>query len=430
MSGEFKKTVSMLALLAAAGIMVGGVAPKAAGAADLGGDCCADLEERIAELEATAVKKGNKKVSVTITGRANMNVMWWAENGVAASNATYDHTSDIYFGNVARNETEFNIKGEGKVNSDVTVGFLMEIYVDPSATGGTKNSQTKHQDAVNAVPQTTYVFINSKAVGELRLGNQYQAMHETFNADTGKDTIGRYGQTRGAFTFLLRDTANTLTSIEYSKVLRPLEDARAQSLMYISPTMAGLTLRADVAGDDVYGASLTYDNKFKDDTIAVKASLGYEKLSRVDIASALGTGLVASTDSQEILAVSGSISESTSGLYVTGLWGKATASIAGRQDATNWWVKGGWQKNVTGIGNTMIYAGYLKEDGLYQNATSKSSSTLIEVGIDQGIDDVGSVYLQYQRGSLDNTLTGVGSGNGTINAQSLDQVIGGMIVKF
>jgi hypothetical protein len=28
-----------------------------------GGDCCADLEERIAELEATTAKKGNRKVS-------------------------------------------------------------------------------------------------------------------------------------------------------------------------------------------------------------------------------------------------------------------------------------------------------------------------------------------------------------------------------
>ncbi|MBN9281890.1 MAG: porin, partial [Hyphomicrobium denitrificans] len=37
-------------------------------AADLGGDCCADLEQRIAELEATTATKGNRKVSLTISG--------------------------------------------------------------------------------------------------------------------------------------------------------------------------------------------------------------------------------------------------------------------------------------------------------------------------------------------------------------------------
>ena len=44
---------------------------KPAKAADLGGDCCADLEERVAELEATTVRKGNKKVSVQLYGKVN-----------------------------------------------------------------------------------------------------------------------------------------------------------------------------------------------------------------------------------------------------------------------------------------------------------------------------------------------------------------------
>jgi hypothetical protein len=37
------------------------LATTGAQAADLGGDCCADLEERIAELEATTARKGNRK---------------------------------------------------------------------------------------------------------------------------------------------------------------------------------------------------------------------------------------------------------------------------------------------------------------------------------------------------------------------------------
>ena len=56
-----------LSALAAAGLLAGGMATGAS-AADLGGNCCADLEERIAELEATTARKGNRKVSLTITG--------------------------------------------------------------------------------------------------------------------------------------------------------------------------------------------------------------------------------------------------------------------------------------------------------------------------------------------------------------------------
>ena len=61
MIGGLIKSSSRMALLAAAGLFVGGVAMPSAKAADLGGDCCADLEERVAELEATTARKGNRR---------------------------------------------------------------------------------------------------------------------------------------------------------------------------------------------------------------------------------------------------------------------------------------------------------------------------------------------------------------------------------
>jgi hypothetical protein len=70
MFGGLTKTFSRIAIAAALGLTLGGFAFKAtpAQAADLGGDCCADLEERVAEHEATTARKGNKKVSVTLLG--------------------------------------------------------------------------------------------------------------------------------------------------------------------------------------------------------------------------------------------------------------------------------------------------------------------------------------------------------------------------
>jgi hypothetical protein len=46
-------------IVAVAGGIATGLGMKTASSADLGGDCCADLEERVAELEATTVRKGN-----------------------------------------------------------------------------------------------------------------------------------------------------------------------------------------------------------------------------------------------------------------------------------------------------------------------------------------------------------------------------------
>src|ERR1044072_7432060 len=66
-----------LSALVAAGLLAGGLSAGSASAADLGGNCCADLEERIAELEATTARKGNRKVSLTVSGWVGEQVMYW-----------------------------------------------------------------------------------------------------------------------------------------------------------------------------------------------------------------------------------------------------------------------------------------------------------------------------------------------------------------
>src|SRR5882757_6476681 len=63
--------------LALVGVLASVLSTAPALAADLGGNCCADLEERIAELEATTARKGNRKVSLTISGWVGEQVMWW-----------------------------------------------------------------------------------------------------------------------------------------------------------------------------------------------------------------------------------------------------------------------------------------------------------------------------------------------------------------
>jgi hypothetical protein len=48
-------------------------------AADRGDSCCSYLEDRLAELEATTATKGNRKMSLTISGQVNRLIMWWVE---------------------------------------------------------------------------------------------------------------------------------------------------------------------------------------------------------------------------------------------------------------------------------------------------------------------------------------------------------------
>src|SRR6516225_11659966 len=102
--------------MAAMGLFAGGVAMPSAKAADLGGDCCADLEERVAELEATTARKGNRKMSLTITGQVHRMVLWWDDG----------QSSKTYYGlDNTNSSSRWNFVGEAKVTATVKIGFEM-----------------------------------------------------------------------------------------------------------------------------------------------------------------------------------------------------------------------------------------------------------------------------------------------------------------
>ena len=91
----------LAAVLGAVGAVV--FVQKPVKAADLGGDCCADLEERVAELEATTVRKGNKKVSVQMYGKVNYATEFWDDG----------HEKNMYTVNNAMELNSLGLQGVG-----------------------------------------------------------------------------------------------------------------------------------------------------------------------------------------------------------------------------------------------------------------------------------------------------------------------------
>src|SRR6476620_3462958 len=120
MFGGLTKTSSRIAIAAALGMTLGGFAMGAntAKAADLGGDCCADLEERVAELEATTVRKGNKKVSVTLSGLVVKLGTWWDDG----------HETNFYVGDKDTTlSSHFQISGSAVIAPGWSGGYTISV---------------------------------------------------------------------------------------------------------------------------------------------------------------------------------------------------------------------------------------------------------------------------------------------------------------
>src|SRR5688572_7684388 len=116
-----------LGALVAAGLLVGGLSAGSASAADLGGNCCADLEERIAELEATTARKGNRKVSLTISGWVAEQVMWWDDGA----------ESNVYVTDIGSTlDTHFKFTGQATISAGWYAGYVLHVEVGSNEVRG------------------------------------------------------------------------------------------------------------------------------------------------------------------------------------------------------------------------------------------------------------------------------------------------------
>ena len=111
MNGGITKAAAHSAIAVLAGLLLSTVSAQAA---DLGGNCCADLEERVAELEATTARKGNRRMSLTVSGQVSRSILYWNDGD----------SSDVYAGVENHNvSTRFGFSGSAKIRPDLTAGF-------------------------------------------------------------------------------------------------------------------------------------------------------------------------------------------------------------------------------------------------------------------------------------------------------------------
>ena len=101
-------------------------------ATDLGGDCCAELEERVAELEATTIRHGNKKVSVVLSGWVIKMGAWWDDG----------HENGLYWGDGDTTlASHLQISGSAQLAQSWSAGYTISVETpgDSAAAGILEN---------------------------------------------------------------------------------------------------------------------------------------------------------------------------------------------------------------------------------------------------------------------------------------------------
>jgi len=284
MIGGLFKSASRLALVAVAGVMVGGVSAKAA---DLGGDCCADLEERVAELEATTARKGNRKVSLTISG--------WVNEGLLIWNDGREHNA--YVGNSNFNRSRFRFSGDAKISPDWSAGFLLELGVVSGSRLDGVNRLADDNVNANAGVDVRHVawWLENKQYGRVWVGQTSNATaglaginlsQVADHATTGSNNIGGGFQLRtrngtgGTDTGVLGQQGQFASAVTMGGLRGPMfsngaigSGERYNVIKYVSPTIMGFIFSTAWGEDDMWDIALRYAGEFSGFKIA--AGVGF-----------------------------------------------------------------------------------------------------------------------------------------------------------
>lgn len=270
MFGGLTRTSSRIAIAAALGFGAFALSSAPASAQGYGGNCCADLEERVAELEASSVQKGNKKVSLTISGWVVKSASWYDSgygNGFTVGDKDYDLAS------------RFALTGSATIAPGWSGGYNLTVTVPGSTTGVNSNSVNEFAGVNSRLFGGTYgvintlysyLYIKSDDYGTINLGHLSPASdNPAVLADISGTVIESNSVVFEGGGLLLRPSGGGASAGQFNNLLlcssgvAPGSDclgAAQMAVRYDSPTFAGFRFETSYGTADVVNAVLDRDS--------------------------------------------------------------------------------------------------------------------------------------------------------------------------
>ena len=358
--------------------------------ADALGDCCSDLEARVADLEATTARKGNKTVSMTISGWVFKQGAWWDDG----------HEGNLYWGDAESTlSSHVQIVGAARITPDWSAGYVLRLeFPGQSAAAGIVENQF-NDDAWLFSPATldtlySYLWVKSDKWGKLNWGKLSQATDDVGLLPDLSGTILKSNAVvyNGAGMFVrphgVKNATDLATDFTWLNVLTCLAGLGIgadcsgyplNAVRYDTPTFAGFSVSASYGEDDLRDIAVKYAGEWG--PFKVSAAYGFANLTdegcvapgqctNVPFFGGGGTPFQRYRKDVDVQQVGVSAMHVPSGLWAYGYYGqednKGTRYVGPASDANNpnsWFVKAGIRRTWLPLGATVIWG----EGGEYFN---------------------------------------------------------------
>jgi hypothetical protein len=440
MNEGLKKKISLTAMAVSAGMVLG---MTSALAADLGGNCCADLEERVAELEATTVKKGTRKTSLELWGQVNQAITFWDDGGRSNANIGYGNHNL---------QTRFGLRGNAKIGGEYSAGYSLVLDIADKArtstfsqvgdTGGSKLG-LRNDDYAMRLRDANW-WMESSRLGRVTVGRITSEV-ASGTPDMGGishavgDSIGcnggglRFRTSAGAL------TANSLGSYTDGGCAGPWAN-RLQGVKWQSPTLAGFQFLATFGPNikkesapldgavtnfgNEWGIGARYAGEFNGVRIAANAGYQVDDLNREENNYAEGAGGNFTSGRSRLGNIGLGLMHVPTGLFAQGEYSGiryavqntlAPFALTDDRSASRWHIQAGITRNWFGIGNTSLYGEYMRSENFFFATNSYNTAAF---AVSTGSPITGNLALSGDK----ITTWGIGA-NQRIDAAAMDLYI-------
>lgn len=201
----------------------------------------------MAELEATTARKGNRKVSLQLSGHVNRTVLFW-DDGLERNAYSVGNKND---------QTNFSLDGDASIAAGLKAGYSITIRIEDNLS-----------DAVDQVTATapdgfqiwkSHWWIESESLGRLALGRESRVSDtapETDFSETGSAAYAGVQDIGGGFA--LRRSDGDLANLTWGDLGNHFNGDTTDVVRWDSPELAGFVVSASWGSDDIWDAGVRY----------------------------------------------------------------------------------------------------------------------------------------------------------------------------
>jgi hypothetical protein len=305
-----------------------------------------DLEERVAELELTTPRGGNRRLVLHLYGQVNRAVLAWDDGFDSGVFAVDNHTSSSRFGLIGQAEIAPRWTAGYRIEIEAAFPSSHEVFNGPDGSNGL--AETFGGGAALRVRQS-YWDIVSKDLGRFSVGFQSPATDDITLINLGSRMNDAAVHFNNNFSIRLDMAVPFVTTdLKWGQIAHNIDSMRGNFVRYDTPVLQGLML-STAWNDDVWDVALRYQNGAAGFRFA--GGMGYMKDSDLEFEDVRG---------------SASLLHTATGLYLSGAggWRETDLKVPLNAEAAHfYYAQVGISKQWFGAGKTAFYV----DRGVYRN---------------------------------------------------------------